>query len=97
MGQHSLQSSFGWFLHRGMHVNPVDHLASGEAIQGPQEVLWVDPEHHRTETEPLAEQTDIDSSRGSAPRKPVDEVDFGPDHPVGTGLRLVNPTNDVFR
>ncbi len=97
MGQHALQSSFGWFFNRGMHVNPIDHLAPGEVIQGPQEVLWVDPEHHHTETESLAEQTDIDSSWGGALRKPIDEVHFGPDHPVGTGLRLVNLTNDVFR
>ena len=97
MGQHAIQRSFGWILNRGRDVNPIDHLAPAEVIQGPQEVLWVDPEHHHTETGPLAEQTDIDASCGSALRQPIDEVDFGPDHPVGAGLRLVDPTNDVFR
>lgn len=71
MGQHALQSSFGWFFNRGMHVNPIDHLAPGEIIQGPQEVLWVDPEHHHAQAEALPKQTDGHSSPGSSLREPV--------------------------
>ncbi len=80
-----------------MHANPVDHPTLGEVVQGPQEVLLVDPEHHYAETMTLAKQTDIDASCGSAQRKPIDEMDFSPHHPVGTGRSLLDPINDIFR